>query len=230
MSQSFVSRFFDALSDRYDAALERCVPRYREMLWALLDYLPSDIEYRSILELGCGTGNLSDLLVRRFPDALIRFVDLSGDSLEACRRRLGTSSQLVFEHQDFRALAYRERSFDLVISGIAVHHLESPDKRRLFANVYRWLRPNGIFAYSDQFAGATADLYDNHLRHWKEQAFEAGTTDEEWQMWMEHQTKHDHHESLPAQLDGLRSAGFSVIDCPWRYLLWTVVQARKVAV
>ena len=54
-----VGQFFDALSDDYTRTIERCFPRYREMLWALLDYLPRKPQVASVLELGCGTGNLS---------------------------------------------------------------------------------------------------------------------------------------------------------------------------
>ena len=34
-------------------------------------------------------------------------------------------------------------------------------------------------------------------------------------------------DALIDQIDWLREAGFSVVDCPWRYLLWSVIQARK---
>jgi hypothetical protein len=57
----------------------------------------------------------------------------------------------------------------------------------------------------------------------------AGSTDEEWQMWMKHQFEHDHHDTMVEQIDWLRQAGFQKVDCPWRYLLWTVLQAEKPA-
>ena len=56
---------------------------------------------------------------------------------------------------------------------------------------------------------------------------EAGSTEDEWQMWMQHQTEHDFHDTLSDQMAWLRDAGFETVDCVWRYLLWSVVQARK---
>ena len=76
-------------------------------------------------------------------------------------------------------------------------------------------------------AGATADLYARHMENWKELAYKAGSSDSEWEMWMKHRAEHDHHDALIEQLDWLREAGFSVVDCPWRYLLWSVIHARK---
>ena len=225
-SQS-VGLFFDALTDDYTATIERCFPRYREMLWAVLDYLPTERRVDSILDLGCGTGNLSVLVSQAFPLAHLRLVDLSEESLEACRSRLESDERFVYEKDDFRNLSYEPNSFDFIVSSISIHHLTPPEKRSLFAMVYAWLKPDGVLAFADQCAGATDDLYARHIDNWKEQSFQAGSTDDEWNMWMQHQAEHDHHDTLTDQIDWLREAGFSVVDCPWRYLLWSVIQARK---
>lgn len=222
-----VGRFFDTLTDDYTATIERCFPRYREMLWALLDYLPAAAPFDSILELGTGTGNLTVLLCEQFPQATITAVDVSGDSLGACRKRLGDHQHLHYRQQDFRNLSYADGSFDLVASSISVHHLTAEEKQELFRQIYRWLKPGGVFAYVDQHAGATSDLYQRHIDNWKRISLAAGSTADEWQMWMQHQREHDHHDTLADQMQWLSAAGFTVVDCPWRYLLWTVLQARK---
>ena len=225
--QGSVGRFFDGLSDDYTSAIERCFPRYREMLWAILNYLPDNLHVDSILELGSGTGNLSVLLAESFPEATIRLVDLSGESIDVCRERLGEDSRFLYEQKDFRELIYQPSTFDLVTSNISLHHLTSAEKRTLFQHCHSWLRPNGLLAFADQFSGGTSDISTRHNENWKRISLEAGSTEEEWKMWMQHQDEHDHHDSLTAQLAWLTDAGFSVVDCPWRYLLWTVIQARK---
>ena len=222
-----VGLFFDALIDDYTATIERCFPRYWEMLWGVLDYVPSDRRFDSILELGCGTGNLSALVNQDFPAARLRIVDLSEESLAVCRSRFKSDERIVYQKDDFRNLRYELSSFDFIVSSISIHHLTPSEKRSLFANVYGWLKPDGIFAFADQCAGATDDLYARHIENWKEQSFQAGSTDDQWNMWMQHQADHDHHDTLIDQIDWLREAGFSVVDCPWRYLLWSVIQARK---
>lgn len=227
MSEQDVGRFFDTLSSDYTETIERCFPRYREMLWAVLDYLPQGRRFNSVLELGCGTGNLSALLREAFPDASLRLVDISGDSLEACGSRLGTSDRLILDQQDFNKAEYDDGSFDLIVSSIAIHHLDSEGKRSLFRRMKNWLTDDGVLCFADQCAGATEDLYAKHMSNWKELTIQAGASDSEWEMWMQHQAEHDHHDTLTEQLDWLRQAGFSVVDCTWRYLLWSVIQARK---
>jgi tRNA (cmo5U34)-methyltransferase len=219
--------FFDEISGDYASAIERCVPRYREMLWAILYYLPSDWAPAGILELGCGSGNLSAALAKRFPGASIRLVDFSGKLLEQCKSRLAGHADARCQQADFRDLRFPDGSFDLVVSSIAIHHLADAEKADLFKRVHRWLSPGGVFTYSDQFAGATDDLYAKHMAKWQECSKDLGASDEEWNAWMQHQRAHDFHAPLRAQIRWLQDAGFTTVDCPWRYLLWTVLQARK---
>lgn len=227
MTDKPVGEFFDDLITDYTATIERCFPRYREMLWAVVDYVPEPRSVRSVLELGCGTGNLSEKLAAAFPAASLQLVDLSGESLAVCRERLGHDGRCGFVQQDFRHLDYPAGSFDLVASSISIHHLPARDKQALFQRIERWLTPRGVFSYADQFRGASDDLYARHVANWRELTVAAGTNESEWEMWMEHQRRHDFHDTLLDQVAWLRAAGFPLVDCVWRYLLWSVVQARK---
>ena len=225
-SQS-VDNFFDSLTPEYTELIERCYPRYREMLWALLDYLPANRSCQSILELGCGTGNLSVLLSEMFPESTIRLVDIASDSLTVCRERLEESSRFEFEVNDLRNLEYEASSFDLILASISIHHIDASEKQQLFSKIRNWLTPDGVFQFADQFRGATDDLYQRHIANWKALSLNAGSTEDEFEMWMEHQREHDHHDTLWDQIDWLKNSEFPVVDCVWRHLLWGVVQARK---
>ena len=227
MTQHDLDKFFDAISGNYTETIERCFPRYREMLCALLNCLPSDNCGESILELGCGTGNLSMLLTQVYPDASIHFVDLSADSLNTCRDRVGAEDRHHFANEDFRKLRFEDGKFDLVISSIAIHHLVTVEKKRLFGQIQGWLKPGGCFAYCDQFRGTTDEMYARHILDLRSASLQAGSTEDEFEMWMRHQREHDHHDTLPDQLNWLSQAGFRDVDCTWRYLLWSVVCAAR---
>lgn len=225
MADPDVGSFFDSLSDDYTATIERCFPRYREMLWALLNYLPPGNPAPSILELGSGTGNLTVLLAERFPHSTIDIVDLSAESLSVCKSRLPAVERFRFHCADMRSLPADGHQYDLVISSIAIHHLNSLEKQTLFHNLRKILKPDGRLVYADQFRGATPDLYRQHIDEWHALSTAAGSNEAEWAMWMEHQRDHDFHDSLLDQIDWLRAAGFKDIDCVWRFLLWCVVHA-----
>jgi hypothetical protein len=78
-----------------------------------------------------------------------------------------------------------------------------------------------------QFRSATDDLYTCHIQNWKAESLAAGSTETEFEMWMAHQREHDYHDPLKEQINWLTEAGFHGVDCSWRYLRWSVVQATK---
>ncbi|MHC4309950.1 MAG: hypothetical protein ACYSSN_08405, partial [Planctomycetota bacterium] len=58
-------------------------------------------------------------------------------------------------------------------------------------------------------------------------ALNSGCPEDEWELWMKHQDEHDYHATAVDQILWLKKANFSSIDITWRYLLWTVITARK---
>ena len=220
-------QFFDTMAPEYNAAIDLCVPRYHEMLWSILYYLPSNWKPKTVLELGCGSGNLSELVKSSFPNSMLFLVDLSEKILQSCRSRLGSDNSIQYLQEDFSKVHFEAQSFDLVVSSIAIHHLADEGKFDLFSKVYEWLRTGGILAYSDQFSAVTQDMYGKHIQKWFDDASAQGLPIEKWNQWMEHQREHDHHTPLEKQMNWMKQIGFKWADCPWRYLLWTVVHARK---
>ncbi|MEE2642775.1 MAG: class I SAM-dependent methyltransferase [Planctomycetota bacterium] len=133
--------FFDKLGDHYDEAIARCVPRYHEMLDQMLDYLDPRIERPAILELGCGSGNLTEKLVRKYPDSAVQAVDASSRMIEIAGQRFQHFDRVVFLQQAFQELQLPADSLDLVVSSIAIHHLQDSEKQELFLRIREWLRP-----------------------------------------------------------------------------------------
>jgi len=222
-------QFFDQHSRTYSDAIERCVPRYREMLQVMLDAVPPELQPTRILELGCGTGHLTLELTRRWPAADILAVDLSAEVLAVAAERFGESARVRFERAPMEDLELDSGSLDLVISSIAIHHLRDPQKAALFARVERWLRSAGVLVFADQFAGSAPHLDAQHRREWQRLATAAGVTEEEWAAWRVHESDHDHHSSLEFHLKALAKGGFPLVDCVWRHLLWTVLFAQSEA-
>jgi len=216
--------FYNNFSDKYTDAIIKCVPRYFEMIEML--FLSSDFRPVNILELGCGTGNLTKYIVKNFPSAIVTAVDISEDLLKICKKRVG-GKNVCFVKSDFAKLKLNGNSFDLVISSIAIHHLENKEKIKLFENIFAWLKPKGIFTFADQFKGVSEEIYEKHIKLWRENAKNSNVSDEEWALWMEHQNLHDFHETIENQLLWLKDVGFTETDILWKYALWTVVSCKK---
>jgi SAM-dependent methyltransferase len=95
-----------------------------------------------VLELGCGTGQLSLFLAGA--DRTIVAADLSRPSLALAREaasRYGLND-VHFVETDLRAPGLRRDAFDVVICSGVLHH--TPDPRASFACVARLVRPGGV--------------------------------------------------------------------------------------
>jgi tRNA (cmo5U34)-methyltransferase len=100
-----------------------------------------------VLDLGTGTGETLAHVLDRHPGAVGVGIDKSPGMLEVARARLeGRHAELrVAELSD----PLPAGPFDLVVSALAVHHLDGPDKADLFARVFGALRRGGRFVLGD---------------------------------------------------------------------------------
>ncbi|WP_158827050.1 class I SAM-dependent methyltransferase [Mucilaginibacter lacusdianchii] len=222
-----VEAFYNQLSNRYTELISRCVPRYDEIFYNLFYYIPDDLEPLQILDLGCGTGNLTAAALQHYPQAEIHALDISADILKECQQRFADKSNVYYHQQDFSDLDFELESFDLIISSIAIHHIPDYEKTDLYDRVHSLLKPGGVFVFADQTQGINEEIYQKHIGRWKEEAFKLGSTEADWQLWMEHQDAHDYHSPVSWHLNQLEQSGFDEVDLIWKNIMWAVMWARK---
>jgi len=97
---------------------------------------------KRVLEVGCGTGQLSHFLQLNNNEVL--GVDLSLASLSlAIKHKIDNElRRSSFIQMDLFNLAIRDSSFDVVISNGVLHH--TPDAKRAFAEIVRKVKPGGL--------------------------------------------------------------------------------------
>ncbi len=93
-----------------------------------------------VYDLGCGPGNSAELLMRRFPDAVITGLDRSEAMLEHARARVPGAR---FVKQDIVDWTPADRP-QLIFTNAALQFL--PDHHRLFPRLASALAPGGVFA------------------------------------------------------------------------------------
>jgi trans-aconitate methyltransferase len=104
------------------------VPRYEEVQEATIDAIPFAPE--RVLELGIGTGETTRHLLARHPGARITGLDSSPEMVFRARE-LGIEEVRLARIED----PLPDGPWDLVISVLAVHHLDDEGKRDLFRRV-----------------------------------------------------------------------------------------------
>jgi SAM-dependent methyltransferase len=108
-----------------------------------------------VLEVGCGPGQLSLRLARRF-DVDVTGLDLDPAMIERAGANAGSSAterrQPTFVVGDVAAIPYPDDSFDLVVSMLSMHHWD--DAKIGLAEIGRVLRPDGRALIWDLRPGA----------------------------------------------------------------------------
>jgi tRNA (cmo5U34)-methyltransferase len=101
-----------------------------------------------ILELGTGTGETARRVLGEHPGARLTGIDVSNEMLDAARAVLPADrvdALLVQAIED----PLPPGPFDLVVSALAIHHLDDAHKSDLFARVAAALPPGGRFVMGD---------------------------------------------------------------------------------
>jgi tRNA (cmo5U34)-methyltransferase len=120
------------------------VPAYRELQRHLAE-ATAGIEAGAILELGVGTGETAAAVMAVHPAARLTGIDESGPMLARASDRFPAADLRVQRLED----PLPEGTYDLIVSALAVHHLDAAGKADLFRRVRGRLRPGGRFVLAD---------------------------------------------------------------------------------
>ncbi len=116
-----------------------------------------------VVDLGCGTGQLSLPLAQR--GARVLAIDVSAamvGRLQANARERGIANVegLDIPIED---LSLPAGSVDLVVTSYALHHLRDADKSRVVSAAYQWLRPGGTLVVADMMFGRGGTSQDRAI-------------------------------------------------------------------
>jgi SAM-dependent methyltransferase len=136
-----------AVSDRNPQAKEmadesmiRTLAAQAEAIWPEEEPLVRRYAPRSVLDVGCGTGEFSSRVAAMYPEAKVVGVDLIEEHLELARRRY-THPNLTFRQADAFELPFERDSFDLVVCRHVLQAIPTPE--RVVAELVRVAKPGG---------------------------------------------------------------------------------------
>ena len=105
-----------------------------------------------LLDLGCGTGALAELVLGEIPGAQLTCVDLSTRMVETARLRLGDRADVLLA--DAERLPFHDSTFDVAWCNDSFHHY--PDPERAVFQTWRVLVPGGTLVVGDVWQPALA--------------------------------------------------------------------------
>ena len=121
-TEKLVCQEYNRLAPIYDTRWHNYLDR---SLSFLLDFAEIPLQ-ASILDLACGTGELTRKILEKNPQQAITGVDISPAMLEIAKDKLEAYPQVKLFNASVTALPFDSQSFDLVICANAFHYFQSP--------------------------------------------------------------------------------------------------------
>lgn len=164
----------------------------------------------NLLDIGCGAGNYTLMMLSKLPDLNCTLVDLSKPMLNKAFERIldKTNGETEIKQGDIREVQLQENHFDIILAGAVLHHLrDDKDWETTFSKLYKLLRPGGCLMISDLITqdnevlnDYTWERYGDYLENLEGKEYRSKVLD--------YIAKEDSPRSMNYQLDLMKKVGF----------------------
>ncbi len=222
-----IQQAFNAAAADYDQLRRTLIPCFDDFYATAVEVIPGDhTAPLKVLDLGAGTGLYSGMVQAVFPFAEFTLLDLAEEMLEKAKSRfcrMGKSPKILIGDYVETDL---QGPYDVVISGLSIHHLSDPDKERLYQRIYDALCPGGMFVNADQIKGKTPFLEKSYRQDWLDKVQALGISDQELSSALK-RMEYDRMATLDLQLSWLEAVGFQDVDCWYKNFSFVVFGGHR---
>ena len=149
-------RSFDRAANQYDQNA-RLQQQVASTLLIELEKYTVNLNPSSILDLGCGTGQVTEAMQHRYLDAEVIALDFSEQMLLQTKKRLGASSPSAsFVCADADQLPFKSHSFDLITSSLMLQWAN--DLEKTLFELHSLLSAKGFLAFSSLSQGTLKEI------------------------------------------------------------------------
>jgi len=201
----------------YDAEIRRFIPGYQAMLDDAMDALVRHVGERvvHVLDLGAGTGALTQAAMGRLPTARFTLLDADAAMLEQAELRLARDlTRVTTVHGSFFDPL---PACDVAMASLSLHHVHEPEKKRaLYENIRRALAPGGALLTCDAMVSSDDVLRARTMERFADHLVAGGDTRDEAFARFASWADEDRYFALDEELELLASAGFTRNEVVWR--------------
>jgi len=210
--------------DEYDETIRRFIPEYETMLAVAADAVAS-VRPRLVVDLGAGTGGLSEAILSREEVDVVELLDIDPEMMAQARSRL----EGLDERTRFTLRSYDEpfQPCDAFAASLSLHHIQTLEgKAALFERAFDALRPGGVLVNADATMPTDADERDRLYRYWADHQVANGISEQRAWEHFEEWSGEDTYLPLDEELAALRGIGFEA-EQVWASGPIGVVVAKK---
>lgn len=129
--------------------------------------LPHRNGYINILEIGCGSGITTKIVLSARKDIKLTSIDIDPKMIGVCKHSFKKYGNLNLIESD--ALKYvnsqNDNSFDIVVSGFTIHNFKKVYRCKLYQQLHRILKHNRLFLNADKYVSDNLDKQIKALKY-----------------------------------------------------------------
>jgi len=231
-------------AQRYLDDISGAIPLEREQLDVMRRIIRHQrTSVKNFLDIGCGNGILSSVILAHWPDAQGVLQDFNETMLTAAKEKLDAhATQLRFVQNDYGDKKWvadldenGTKKFDVVVSRFSIHHQPDQRKREVYEEIYQLLEPNGVFINIEHISSASkwgeAILEGYMVDYLHDAQLNKGKKREKSDIAQEFRDRHDKDANIVAsvedQCDWMREIGYTDVDCYFRVFEMAIFAGKR---
>ncbi|MGC9352949.1 MAG: class I SAM-dependent methyltransferase [Mariniphaga sp.] len=168
----------------------------------------------NLLDIGCGAGNLTLMMLSKLENLNCTLVDLSKPMLDKAFERVSqqTDNIVTIIQGDVRDVELPKKHYDIILAGAVLHHLrDDNDWETTFRKLFKLLKPNGCLMISDLITQDTEILNEYTWEKYGDYLESVGGKDYRQKVF-DYIEKEDSPRSMNYQLDLMKQVGFRKVE------------------
>ncbi|MBN2734387.1 MAG: class I SAM-dependent methyltransferase [Methanomicrobiaceae archaeon] len=215
---------FNESAEKYETLIEKIVTGYETFFNQALSLIPEG--KTEILELGSGTGYLTEKIIAGNPEASVTCIDMTPEMLGIAMAK-DTLKDVSFIEGDFTKV-WPEKKFDIIISTLCFHHLNDEDRKAAIQKVHESLNDGGVFVNGDVFKPNNDFIEELLNRRWLDSMIKNGLSEKQaLDMANKRKSALPFIDTPEDYREKLLNAGFKRHFCFYSYEIYSIFAAYK---
>ena len=225
MENKEVKTAFNNAADNYDTNRKEIIP-HMDVYYQTAVELTKKFNNPSILDLGAGTGILTELLHQTHPQSRITLVDMSANMLDKAKNKFNNIDNFTYIEDNYLTMDFKD-NYDIIISSLSIHHLNDKEKYTLYRKIYQHLNNQGVFINADEVIAPTDTLEKLYVEKETTHLLKQDLTNDEKEEILYRRTL-DTPSTLKDNLTWLDDIGYENVDVIYKYYRYFVLYGQKI--
>jgi len=218
-------KLFSRIAESYDSERKALIPCFDDFYSVIVELAETKNKKAKILDIGAGTGLLTQLMLAKYPRARCTLIDISEDMIKIAKKRLAGYKNIKYIVHDYEDYDFTEK-FDIIVSSLSIHHLPDVCKAGLYDKAFTLLNDMGVFINGDQFSAPTHFNEKIYQNNWIKKIESSNLTAEQ-KTGAYNRMKLDKPAGINDNITWLANAGFKSADVYYKYYNFGVIAGRK---